>query len=167
MRLKVFTTLHENLSLGSQFFCVLEDCCGLIMGKKWCLSGKIVSGVKQGAFFTQLDWFQEQCLEKLGFKPYAGTLNLEISVGDVPKVEDLEKRAEIEFIPPDSTFCSGKAYPVMVENLRAAIVMPAKEVRVHGENIIELIAPLRLKDSLNISDGDLVTLTIVDSPPIV
>jgi len=34
------------------------------------ISGKIVSGVNQGTFFTQLDWIQEQCLEKLGFKPF-------------------------------------------------------------------------------------------------
>lgn len=132
------------------------------MGKNWRISGKIVSGVKQGAFFTQLDWFQEQCLEKLGFKPYAGTLNLEISGGDVPKVEDLENRAEIEFIPPDSNFCSGRAHPVMVENIRAAIVMPAEEVRVHENNIIEIISDLKLKDTLNLDDGDSVTLTIAD-----
>ena len=132
------------------------------MGKKWRLSGKIVSGVNQGAFFTQLDWFQEQCLEKLGFKPYAGTLNLEISSEDVPKVQGLERRAEIEFIPPDSTFCSGKAYPVMVEGICAAIVMPAEEVRVHGINIIELISDFRLKDALKVDDGESVTLTITN-----
>jgi CTP-dependent riboflavin kinase len=130
------------------------------MEKKWSISGKIVSGVKQGAFFTQLDWFQEQCQEQLGFKPYAGTLNLEISIDDVPKVEALEEEAEIEFIPPDSTFCSGKAYPIMVEKLRAAIVMPAEEVRVHGKNIIEIISDLKLKDALEVDDGNLVTLTI-------
>jgi CTP-dependent riboflavin kinase len=132
------------------------------MKKYMILSGKIVSGVKQGAFFTQLDWFQEQCQEKLGFKPYAGTLNLEISVDDVPKIETLEQEAEIEFIPPDSNFCSGKAYPVIVEGIRAAIVIPAEEVRVHGKNIIELVAPTKLKDSLSLSDGDFVTLALVD-----
>jgi CTP-dependent riboflavin kinase len=130
------------------------------MEKEWSISGKIVSGVKQGAFFTQLDWFQEQCQEKLGFKPYAGTLNLEISVDDVPKIETLEQEAEIEFIPPDSNFCSGKAYPVMVEGIRAAIVLPAEEVRVHGENIIEIICDLKLKDALEVDDGNFVTLTI-------
>ena len=42
------------------------------------ITGKIVSGIKQGAYFTQLDWVQEQCLMKLGFRPFPGTLNLEI-----------------------------------------------------------------------------------------
>ena len=133
------------------------------MKKNIILTGKIVSGVKQGAFFTQLDWFQEQCREKLGFKPYAGTMNIEIPIDDVPKVEAIEEEAEIEFIPPDSNFCSGKAYPVLVEGIHAAIVMPAKEVRVHGNNIVELISDLRLKDALNVDDGDRVKLTIITS----
>ncbi len=124
------------------------------------LTGKIVSGVKQGAFFTQLDWFQSQCRDKLGFKPYAGTLNLEISNDDVPVVTALEHEAEIEFIPPDSEFCSGKAYPVLVEGIRAAIVIPAAEVRVHGKNIIEVISDKKLKDVLKVDDGDSVKVQI-------
>ncbi len=124
------------------------------------LTGKILSGVGQGAFFTQLDWFQSQCRDKLGFKPYAGTLNLEISDDDAPLIAALEQQAEIEFIPPDSEFCSGKAYPVLVEGTRAAIVIPAAEVRVHGKNIIEVISDQRLKDVLNVSDGDSVILSI-------
>jgi CTP-dependent riboflavin kinase len=130
------------------------------MKKKIIVTGKIVSGVGQGAFFTQLDWFQEQCEELLGFKPYAGTLNIEISIDDMPRVEAVEGEAEIEFIPPDSNFCSGKAFPVLVEDIRAAIVLPAKEVRVHEKNIIELISDRRLKDTLKMNDGDSVTLTI-------
>ena len=120
-----------------------------------------VSGARQAAFFTQLDWFQSQCWDKLGFVPFAGTLNLEISTDDVPVVETFEQEAEIEFIPPDSAFCSGKAFPVLVEGIRAAIVIPAKEVRVHGKNIIEVISDQRLKDVLNVDDGDSVTLTVV------
>lgn len=130
------------------------------MEKNITLRGKIVSGVRQGAFFTQLDWFQEQCREQLGFKPFAGTLNIEISTDDVYKVEALEQEAIIEFIPPDSTYCSGKAYPVMLEGIRAAIVIPAEEVRVHGKNIVEIISDCKLKDALNADDGALVTLTI-------
>ncbi len=131
------------------------------MDKKWSISGRIVSGVKQGAFFTQLDWFQEQCLDNLGFKPYAGTLNIEISTDDIPMIKVIEEEAEIEFIPPDSNFCSGKAYPVMVENIRAAIVMPAEGVRIHGKNIVEIISDRSLKNALNLDDGDCVKLKIV------
>ena len=130
------------------------------MKKDLILTGKIVSGAKQGAFFTQLDWFQEQCLEHLGFRPYPGTLNIMISIEDVPAIEALEKETKIDFIPPDSTFCSGKAVLVTAQGIRAAIILPAAEARVHGKDIIEVIAPLRLKEALDVEDGDSITLIV-------
>jgi CTP-dependent riboflavin kinase len=130
------------------------------MSKQTILTGKIVSGVRQGAFFTQLDWFKEQCQEKLGFKPYPGTLNIKISTDKIPEIEVLENEESLEFIPPDATFCSGKAFPVSIAGVRGAIIMPAAEVRVHGKNIVEVIAPINLKGTLGVADGDSITLVL-------
>ena len=66
------------------------------MKHDWIIAGKIICGVKQGKFFTQLKWFQEQCHEKLGFKPYPGTLNLEISG------EYLTQPLDIHTVSPNS-----------------------------------------------------------------
>ncbi len=131
------------------------------MSKNRVLTGKIVSGIKQGAFFTQLDWVQEQCLEKLGFKPYPGTLNLEIAHENMAIIEALKPQEGVELVPPDSNFCSGFVFPITVEGISGAIVAPAEDVRVHGKNIIEIISHLGLKDALGVKDGDWVTLTIV------
>ncbi|MGD2270598.1 MAG: CTP-dependent riboflavin kinase [Desulfobacterales bacterium] len=130
------------------------------MKKELIISGKIVGGVKQGAFFTQLEWFQEQCLEKLNFKPFPGTLNIEIPADDVSRIEALEDKKGVEFIPPDAAFCTGKGFPVSAEGINGAIIIPAQEVRVHAQNVIEVIAPLPLKKTLKKTDGDSVTLTI-------
>ena len=124
------------------------------------ITGKIVSGVKQGAFFTQLDWVQEQCLEKLGFKPFPGTLNLEIAIENMAIIGALQAQAGFELVPPDSNYCSGLVYPITVEGISGAIVAPAADVRVHAKNIIEVISRLGLKDALGVEDGDWVTLTI-------
>jgi CTP-dependent riboflavin kinase len=132
------------------------------MSKQRILTGKIVSGVRQGAFFTRLDWFQEQCQEKLGFKPYPGTLNIKISTDKLPEIEVLENEEGLEFIPPDANFCSGKAFPVSIAGVRSAIIMPAAEVRVHGKNIVEVIAPINLKEKLGVADGDSITLVFDD-----
>jgi CTP-dependent riboflavin kinase len=126
------------------------------------LTGKIVSGAGQGAFFTELDWFQEQCRQKLGFKPYPGTLNIQISADKIPAIERLENAGGAEFIPPDATFCSGKAFPVSIEGVHGAIIMPAAEVRVHGKDIVEIIAPINLKEKLGVADGVCVTLVCDD-----
>jgi CTP-dependent riboflavin kinase len=131
------------------------------MKDRWEITGKIVSGVKQGAFFTQLDWVQDQCLQQLGFKPFPGTLNLEIADENMAMIENVLAQEEgIELVPPDSNYCSGFVIPLTVEGIRGALVTPAADVRVHAENIIEIISHLGLKDALGVHDGDWVTLTI-------
>jgi len=135
------------------------------MSNKCTLKGKIVSGAKKAAFFTQLDWVLEQCSEKLGFKPFPGTLNVEILPESLLDAESIQEEKSIELVPPDSndaTFCTAQVLPVSIEEVNAAIIIPAEKVRVHGKNIIEVIAPMSLKDTLNIDDGDTVTLTIKD-----
>jgi CTP-dependent riboflavin kinase len=124
------------------------------------ITAKIISGVKQGAFFTQLDWVREQCRQKLGFVPWPGTLNLEIPVDSMSLIEELRPEEGIELVPPDSNYCSGRVFPVSVEGIPGAIVLPAEDVRVHGKNIIEIISPKWLKEALGVKDGDWVTLEI-------
>jgi riboflavin kinase len=127
------------------------------MKRHWKISGIIVSGVKQGAFFTQLEWVQQQCREKLGFKPWPGTLNLKIGADDIRILEGLWQTGGIELVPPNSDYCSGHVFPVSVGDIAGAIVAPAEEVRVHGGDIVEIISHLRLKDALGVKDGDMVT----------
>ena len=62
------------------------------MEKHLEIMGKIFSGAGQGAYFTQIDWVQQQCSEKLSFKPYPGTLNLEITPGDLSIMASLEQK---------------------------------------------------------------------------
>ena len=127
------------------------------------ITGKIVSGAGEGAYFTQIDWVSRQCDEKLGFIPYPGTLNLELSEEFLVTVESLEKEKGVELISPDPKFCNGKAFPVLLGEMRAAIIMPEEKVRVHPKNIIEIIAPMNLKASLNLKDGDSVTVVLVNT----
>jgi len=124
------------------------------------ITGKIVGGAKQGAFFTQLDWVQQQCLDKLGFAPWPGTLNLEIPMDRVAVIEELMVKEGMELVSPDSNYCSGHVFPVSIEGIPAAIVLPAEDVRVHAKNIVEIISPEMLKESLNVKDGDWVTFAI-------
>ncbi len=124
------------------------------------ISGKIISGAGQGAFFTQLDWVKEQCLQKLGFEPWPGTLNLEISGDRLNAIEETKEKDGLELISPDSNYCSGHVMPVSINGLPAAIVVPAEDVRVHAENIIEIIAPEMLKQALDVKDGDWVTVSM-------
>jgi len=133
------------------------------MNDRITITGRIESGIQKGAFFTQLDWVQQQCHQKLGFKPYAGTLNLAIAEDAVPMVAELLQKSGMPLVSPDARFCSGHVYPVSVMGVSGAILAPAEEVKAHGSNIIELIAPIGLKEALDVKDGDEIMLTFKKS----
>ena len=124
------------------------------------LTGRVVSGSRKASLFTQLDWVQEQCATKLGFRPYPGTLNVELSPESLANLRALEKEAKTEFIPPDPKYCVAKLVAVSLSSIRGAMIFPAEDVRIHGKSIVEIIAPVGLKDELNIKDGDPVSLTV-------
>ncbi|MCK5680315.1 DUF120 domain-containing protein, partial [bacterium] len=48
------------------------------MKPKQIFTGEIVKGAGKAAFFTQLDWVTKQCVAKLGFTPFPGTLNIRV-----------------------------------------------------------------------------------------
>jgi CTP-dependent riboflavin kinase len=126
------------------------------------IMGKIVSGAGEGAYFTQIDWVQQQCHQKLGFKPYPGTLNLEIALDDLPKIVTLGQKNGVELISPDPKFCNAKAFAVKLGKINGAIIMPEEKVRIHAENIIEIIAPLNIKATLNVKDGALLSILLLE-----
>lgn len=127
------------------------------MNPKPDFTGKIVSGTGKAAFFTQLDWVCEQCFEKLGFRPFPGTLNLEISTDHINTAEFFLADAIVELLPPERAGCGAKVVPIQLEGIAAALIVPDSSVKVHGKNIIEIIAPVNLRQVLGKSDGDLVS----------
>ncbi|MFC1581055.1 DUF120 domain-containing protein [Thermodesulfobacteriota bacterium] len=124
------------------------------------LRGKILSGVQKAAQFTQLDWVRKQCLEKLGFIPFPGTVNLEIKKGDISTLNALRKEEGVRLIPPDPQFCESKAFPITVGHIQGALIIPEENVRVHGRAVIEIMAPVRVKDALDVEDGDYLSLEL-------
>jgi CTP-dependent riboflavin kinase len=124
------------------------------------LTGKVVSGARRAAFFTQLDWVREQCAAKLGFNPYPGTLNIELSPESVIDLRALEKEAKTEFIPPDAKSCAAKLLPVSLSSIAGALIFPAEDVRIHGRSTVEIIAPVMLREALRLKDGDQVAFTV-------
>ena len=134
---------------------------GELMEEHLAIIGKIVSGTGEGAYFTQIGWVQQQCEEKLGFKPYPGTLNLEISEEFLPAIEFLDQEKGIGLISPDPKFCNAMVFKVSCLDIIGAVILPEEKVRVHPKNIIEIIAPQNIKASLNVKDGDSVTVVFI------
>ena len=122
------------------------------------IAGKMIQGAQKAAFFTELDWVKLQCREKLGFVPFPGTLNLEITPPGIQCLENMSDKKWEELVPPDQTFCSSKVLPVSIGHIKGALILPGSDVNIHGNHVIEILAPVKLRDALGLADGDMVTV---------
>ncbi|MBW2000743.1 MAG: CTP-dependent riboflavin kinase [Deltaproteobacteria bacterium] len=129
-------------------------------GAETVIRGKVVGGAKKAAYFTMLDWVQGQCLEKLGFRPYPGTLNLEVGEDVLELLEGMKGQCSIILTPPNKAYCTAQTLPVKIGSVEGAIIIPEERVMIHGKKIVEIIAPVRLKDVLDLREGDMVTIRI-------
>ena len=95
--------------------------------------------------------------EKLGFTPYAGTLNLRLSAESEQQRWALEKSAFLRVCPEEGC-CSGILFKASIGKLECAIVIP--EVERYPKDVLEVIAQNNLRESLSLHDGDEVTVTV-------
>jgi CTP-dependent riboflavin kinase len=124
------------------------------------LSGTVFSGTRRAAFFTQLDWVKSQCLHQLGFEPFPGTLNLRLAEQDKPLASRVLNFPGLPLVPPDGTSCAGRVYPVCIGTIPGAIVLPEESVRVHDAGVLEILAPVSLRETLHLEDGDRLSLAV-------
>jgi riboflavin kinase len=121
------------------------------------VKGKIFSGSGEGAKFTEIPWVRKQIAEKLGFIPYPGTLNIKLTEGIV-KFKLLKRAKAIEILPAEG-FCRGRCFNAyFMDTLKCAIVIP--EIDNYPEDILEVIAPINLREKFKLKDGDMVNVQI-------
>jgi len=127
--------------------------------KTLCIKGIVFSGKGEGAKFIELPWVKKQIVEKLGFTPYRGTLNIELTKEEFEKRALLENAESIE-ISPVKGFSRGRCFKAnLIDKLECAIVIP--EIPDYPENVIEVIAPTNVREKLQLRDGDSVEVKIL------
>jgi riboflavin kinase len=121
------------------------------------VEGKVFSGSGEGTKFIGIPWVRKQITEKLGFIPYLGTLNIKLTEGIV-NFKLLKNVKAIEILPAEG-FCRGRCFNAyFMGALKCAIVVP--EVENYPEDILEVIAPINLREKFRLKDGDLVDVEI-------
>jgi REG-2-like HAD superfamily hydrolase len=135
----------------------LDELFALLEASEW-IQGRVVGGDGRASGFTQLPWVQRQVDERLGFAPYPGTLNLKpLSEADRDAFERLKCRPGVK-LEPEPGFCAARCFPVVVETVAAAIVLP--EVPDYPPDRLELLAPVHLRDELALNDGCMLTVAV-------
>ena len=130
------------------------------------LEGTVTSGMGEGRHYISLSGYVEQFRERLGYEPFPGTLNVDLSE------ESVRRRGEltgIEAVPIDAwedddrTYGAASCYGVTVvagderyEEVHA--IVPDRTH--HDDDQLELIAPERLRDALGLDDGSEIEIRV-------
>ena len=131
------------------------------------LEGTVFTGFGEGAYYISKDGYRRQFIEKLGFDPYPGTLNLKLTTDyDVRARNELEAYPGVEidgFKNEDRTFGSVKCYPVIIGNdVKGALILA---LRSHYDvSVLEIIAPVPLRKQLKLKDGHKVKVEVLTLP---
>jgi riboflavin kinase len=131
------------------------------------LEGTVLTGLGEGAYYISLEQYRKQFIEKLGFDPYPGTLNLKLTTDyDIKTRSELEAYPAVEiegFKDENRTFGNVKCYPAIIENkVKGAIV---SALRSHYDaSIVEVIAPVPLRKHLKLKDGHKVKVEVLTLP---
>ncbi|ACV24425.1 CTP-dependent riboflavin kinase [Methanocaldococcus fervens] len=124
------------------------------------IEGRVVSGFGEGRYFLSLPPYKEAFKKVLGFDPYEGTLNLKLNEAfNINKFKYIETE-DFEF--NGKKFFGVKILPIKIlinnNEIDGAIVVPKKTY--HSSDIIEIIAPVKLREQFNLKDGDVVKILI-------
>ena len=130
------------------------------------LAGSVTGGMGEGRHYITLPGYAEQFVERLGYEPFPGTLNVALTD------ESIRSRAALAGIEPvaidgweddDRTYGPAVCYPATVaagdEAYDAAHVITPERTH-HDEDQLEVIAPDKLREELELDDGDHVTVRI-------
>lgn len=131
------------------------------------LEGVLFSGLGEGAYYVTREGYRKQFIEKLGFDPYPGTLNLKLTTEyDMKTRSELETYPAIEikeFEDESRAFGSVKCYLAIINNKVKGAVVSA--LRSHyNTSVLEVIAPTFLRGKLKLKDGNKVKVEVLILP---
>lgn len=126
--------------------------------KKYVLSGAVVRGFGEGAYFMAMPYYQEEIKRKLGFRAYPGTLNLKVSKSQIAILKNIEQIKIGGFKKNNKTFGEAKCYLARIKNINGSIIVP--ELTRHKKDVVEFIAPVHIKSELKLKEGDNVKIEL-------
>lgn len=149
--LSILRELYVNLSMIFGEF-----------AKKLKVNGIVFTGLGEGAFYTSIPEYKKQFIEKLGFDPYPGTLNLKLK-----RPSDIEVKRILKSLPgiPIHGFSNGhrsyggaKCFKARINGIDCALILVERTH--YGDDVIEVLAPLKIRDALKLVDGSEVEIEI-------
>ena len=108
-----------------------------------------------------LDPYKRQFAQALGFEPYPGTLNLRLEPSGLPtrkRLDHLEWISIEGFTADGRTFGRARCLPCRIGTTSCGIVVPGRSH--YPDDILEIIAPVSLRDAYQLIDADQVKVEV-------
>ncbi|MFO7837302.1 MAG: DUF120 domain-containing protein [Candidatus Thorarchaeota archaeon] len=126
------------------------------------IRGEIVDGIGEGAYYV--DMYSKRFKEALGFEPYSGTLNVrvtdETSRQSIKRMKHSTPLVVPGFSHKERTFGDVICYRARIEDRVEGAIVIAQRTH-HSPDILEVIAPVNLRDTLGLEDEDEIKLRVV------
>ena len=127
------------------------------------VTGKVFSGLGEGAYYISLSGYKKQFISKLGYEPYPGTLNLKLSSNlhkqFIENLSNMEGVIIEGFTDKKRTYGNVICYPSMIDsNIQGSVILIERTH--HDSSGVELISPTFLRKKLKLKDGDEVKVNI-------
>lgn len=125
------------------------------------LYGHVITGLGEGQYYIAKEGYMSQFRDRLDFKPFPGTLNVRLTD------QSAQMRDNMDIIQPmmihgfndgERSFGGVKCYPVEIEGMKGAVIIPDRTH--YPADLLEIIAPVKLREMLGISDGDEVKIVV-------
>jgi len=126
------------------------------------LRGRVFTGFGEGRYYVSLPEYRTQFINKLGFDPYPGTLNLRLDYESVKLRKRLEVMEGITidgFVRENRRYGSAKCFKAIINDRVMGAVVLIERTH-YGPDVLEIISPLNLRTTLGLNDGDWVTVSI-------
>ncbi|ENN96130.1 riboflavin kinase [Methanocaldococcus villosus KIN24-T80] len=124
------------------------------------IKGKIISGKGEGRYYLSIKKYKKDIRKLLNFEPYEGTLNLKLNMDF--NIENFNYLETEDFILNGKKYFGVRLLPVKIKVrdgvICGAIISPKKTD--HGRDVIEIIAPIKLREKYNLKDGDVLEVVI-------
>lgn len=128
-------------------------------------NGILVSGMGEGKYYMSLEGYRKQFKKKIGYIPYPGTLNIRIfdplSLENREKIERFGYQFIDGFSDSERTYGWVKCYSaIMNDNVDIQSDLLILERTHHDKNMLEIIAPVNIKQVMGLKNGDNVKVTL-------
>ncbi len=130
--------------------------------EKLVFRGKVFTGLGEGAYYVSQKGYVNQFIQKLGFKPFLGTLNVRLREKNIKNrcLLDAFKPIVIDrFESGGRSFGPVNCYKSTVNGLGKCAIIEAHRTH-YGDDVIEVISAFNLRRRLGLEDGDEVEVTV-------